>query len=346
VNTTHLVAAYEVLLPERLSQIELVQSGILGALRRPFEKTFAGIYNDSDGLIVLSEGLRAYWRERQVKVPIHVIPRAVSLDNFDKRIGPDPYARFAPTGPRLLCAGRHTREKAQDRVIRIFAQHVAPREPNATLTVLGLGPDTDRYRRIAADMGVGDRVVFPGEVPFSQMPDYYAYADVFMHASLSETFGNVLSEALWCGMPVVAFADGMGVTSQVEDGVNGLLFSPGRGRDAQADADAAFGRAVRRLLGDPQLRGRLGRAATRIARDKVHPRIVHRKLADAFIAAQGHLEASGLRPVADGPRAMQWYTTLQHFRPWTTVMGGIYLCGYLRPAKPVVRAKMHPQIAR
>jgi glycosyltransferase involved in cell wall biosynthesis len=124
VNTTHLVAAYDVLLPEKISKIDIVQTGVLFALKKPFERTFAGIYNESDGLVVLSEGLRSYWRERGVTVPIHVIPRAVLPENFDKPIGADPYVhltagnRATEQGARLLCAGRHTREKAQDRLIR------------------------------------------------------------------------------------------------------------------------------------------------------------------------------------------------------------------------------------
>ena len=111
-----------------------------------------------------------------------------------------------------MCAGRHTREKAQDRIIRIFAKHVLPQDPDATLTLVGDGPDTPYYRRVARELGAEHRVFFTSEVPWTTMPDFYRYADVFVHASLSETYGNVLGEALWCGTPVVAFADGMGVS--------------------------------------------------------------------------------------------------------------------------------------
>jgi 1,2-diacylglycerol 3-alpha-glucosyltransferase len=347
VNTTHLVAAYEVLLPERLARIEAVQAGVLAALRGPFERTFAGIYNASDGLVVLSDGLESYWRERGVSVPIHVIPRMVPPDNFDRPAGADPYVHLGPyrAGARLLCAGRHTREKSQHRVIRIFAKHVASADPTVTLTIVGQGPDTDFYRRVARELGVEHRVFFVGEVPFTRMPDYYAHADVFVHASLSETYGNVLGEALWCGRPVVAYADGMGVSSQVEDGVNGVLFAPGKGHRAEGEADAAFGRAVVELLRDPRTCASLGRSARRRARESAHPAVVEKKLARAFLEAQDHLAASGIRPVAEGPRALQWYTTFQRFRPWTTIMGGLYLSGYLRPSKPIVRSRIHPRIA-
>jgi 1,2-diacylglycerol 3-alpha-glucosyltransferase len=349
VNTTHLVAAYDVLLPERFSKSGLVQAGV-EALKRPFERLFAGIYNQSDGLVVLSEGLRVYWRERGVRVPIHVIPRAVQSDIFDRPLGRDPYThllerhRLPQRGPRLLCAGRHTREKSQDRAIRIFAEHVLQREPEATLTLVGDGPDTAIYRRVARALGVERRVLFAGEVPWTTMPDFYRYADIFMHASLSETYGNVLGEALWCGTPTVAFADGMGVSAQVQDALNGMLFAPGKRGDAEGSADAAFGRAVVELIRDPQARARLGRAAAKRARERCSPAAVQQRIADAFRDAQDHAIASGQRPLADQPKMMQWRATLRHARPWTALNGLVYLGGHLRPAKAAHDQRLHPSI--
>ncbi|RYG68926.1 glycosyltransferase, partial [bacterium] len=255
---------------------------------------------------------------------------------------------LADRGPRLVCAGRHTREKAQDRLIRIFARHVLPYEPDATLTLIGHGPDTPDYKRIAREEGVERRVIFSGEVPFTRMADYYAYADMFVHASLSETYGNVMGEALWCGTPTVAFADGMGVSSQIQDGVSGVLLSPGKGAAAELAADEAFGRAVVTLARDAQLRARLGSGAARAARERATPRAVQQKIADAFQHAQDHAAASGIRPMVRRPKPLQWLTTFQHFRSWTTVQGSLYLAGYLRPApKKELAAKsktLHGQI--
>lgn len=351
VNTTHLAAAYDVLLPERISKLGWVNQGLELALKRPYEKLFATVYNNSDGLVVLSEGLRSYWRERGVTAPIHVIPRAISPEIFDKPLGDDPYTHLEHTsdatwrGARLLCAGRHTREKCQDRVIRIFARHIAPVDREATLTLLGEGPDTALYKRVAKEEGVEHRVFFPGEVPFTKMADYYAYADVFVHGSLSETYGNVLGEALWCGTPTVAFADGMGVSSQIKDRVNGILLSPGKGAALERDADAAFGRAVLDLLSDPQERARLGKGASKLSRERNSPLAVQARMADAFRHAQEHAAACGVRAAQDGPRILRWMTTAKHFRTWSTVNGGIYLVGHFRPPTEKKRKdKLHPQI--
>jgi glycosyltransferase involved in cell wall biosynthesis len=350
VNTTHLVAAYDVLLPEKLSKNELLQATLNLTLKRPFERLFANMYNQSDGLIVLSEGLRTYWRERGVIAPIHVVPRTVQPDMFDRPLGPDPYAQLldgrglAQGGARFLCAGRLTREKRQDRVIRIFARHVLPKEPEATLTLVGEGPDREYYERVASDIGAADRVIFAGEVPWTKMADFYRYADLFAHASLSETYGNVLGEALWCGTPTVAFADGMGVSAQIEDGRNGILFAPGASEEAQGAADAAFGRSMVELVRDPQMRATLAKNAAASARERCSPVAVQKRLADVFQNAQDHAVACALRPVAMRPKAMQWLTTLRNARPWTAYNGLIYLSGHLRPARSAKREGMHPGI--
>jgi 1,2-diacylglycerol 3-alpha-glucosyltransferase len=353
VNTTHLAATYDVLLPERLSRIEAVHTGVNLAFRRPFERLFASIYNSSDGLVVLSEGLRTYWRERGVTAPIHVIPRAVQPELFDRPLGEDPYTHLSSgsdawRGSRLLCAGRLTREKAQHRLIRAFARHVVPFDKHATLTLVGDGPDMDLYQRVAREEGVEKRVFFVGEVPFTKMADYYAYADLFVHTSLSETYGNVMGEALWCGTPTVAFADGMGVSAQIKDGVNGVLLSPGSDQKTERDADLAFGRAVLDLLDRPEERARLGRAASKLSRERCSPRSVQERIAGAFQAAQDHAKASGLRPAIDGPRLVQWLTTFRRFRSWTTFNGGVALAAQLRSGAPTMKKKneLHPQIGK
>jgi len=337
VNTTHLAAAYSVLLPERLSKMEAVKTGIEFLLRRPMEHMFTNLYNQSDGLMVLSPGLRDYWRERGVSVPIHVIPRAVQADTFDRPTTEDPFITMLKDrglesdGARFLCAGRHTREKSQDRVVRIFARNVLPVVPDATLTMLGAGPDTGYYKRIARELGVAERVIFVGEVPFAQMVGFYRSADVLLHASLSETFGNVLGEALWCGLPAVAFADGMGVSAQAVHRANAIVIEPERTSALEEDANIAFGHAAVELVRNNEMRERMSTEASRYARERCSPAVVQRRLAEAFQHARTHAAVSGIRPLFGGPKPLQWYETFRHFRSWTAGMGSVYLCGFLRP---------------
>jgi hypothetical protein len=135
----------------------------------------------------------------------------------------------------------------------------------------------------------------------------------------------------------------MGVSAQIEDGRNGLLFAPCKGERGQ-EANAAFGRSVVALIRDPQTRAALGKGASARARERCSPVAVQRRMADVFQSAQDHAVACGLRPVVDKPRAMQWLTTLRHARPWTAYNGLIYLTGHLRPGRPTKRESLHPAI--
>jgi len=349
VNTTHLRAAYDVLLPPSLAKWELAHAAFRLALE-PFERFYVSVYNASDGLVVLSEGLREYWRSRGVEVPIHVIPRAVQAEFFDPPCTDDPYPELLGPelskgrGRRLICAGRHVREKAQDRVIRIFARHVMPNEPGATLTMVGEGPDTDYYKRLAGECGAEERVFFTGEVPFSEMPAWYTNADVLVHASLSETYGNVLGEALWCGCPVVAFADGMGASAQVLSGVNGLLFPAGETPAEMQEGDEAMGSALVGLLRDSQMRTRFRESGVRISRARTSPRAVEQRIASAFLDARER--ALRLGKAARKSSAARWLTTAKLFGPWWLLHLAISAAGCMRPATPRHGPVAHPKIWR
>jgi glycosyltransferase involved in cell wall biosynthesis len=298
VNTIHLPSVYNVLLPDALNARADVTEFFDEGLIPRIERLTASAYNQSDGLIVLSEGLERYWRERGVTVPIHVIPRAVDPSLFDGPPRPDPFPGTAARGARLLCVCRHAREKNVDRVIRVFARSIAPRLPASTLTLIGDGPEHDDLRALAERLGVAHRVHFLGEFPVTEVARFYRYADLFVYASLSETYGQVVSEALWCGLPVVAFEDGMGVSHQVKHDGTGLLIRPD-----EADADQRFAAAILELLEDAGARRAFSDRARRAARERCAPELAVRRYYDSFLTARQHC-ARTWRPVGWTGRAV------------------------------------------
>jgi len=319
VNTVHLPSLYNAILPGVLFDSSWVKQLFEEHLIPLCERRTVEAYNQSDGLIVLSEGMGEYWRRRGLRVPVHVIPRSVEPKVFDARPGADPFAASAARGGRLLCVCRHTREKGLERLIRLFAQKIAPRQARATLTLVGDGPDHLSFRRLSERLGVAERVFFPGEEPLSRVPDYYRHADLFVYTSLSETYGQVVSEALWCGVPVVALNDGMGVCSQIGDGQSGLLIGLEENRDA---VEARFAGAVLRLLGDPATLRGMGARAALLARNRVAPERIVERYYDAFAHARQHLqEAPPCAPRTELRRRLQ---------RWATLHGLIVVLSYLR----------------
>jgi glycosyltransferase involved in cell wall biosynthesis len=146
----------------------------------------------------------------------------------------------------LISVGRLAREKNWATLIKAAAQ-VFERLPKTRLVILGDGDERQELEKLAQDLGIRARVDFLGLIPFEEVPDYLAAADLFCFASVTETQGLVTQEAMAAGLPIVAVKAG-GTADVVEDGRDGLLVTDDPGTLAQA---------IIRVLEDENLRGLL-----------------------------------------------------------------------------------------
>lgn len=301
VNTIHLPSVYNVLLPQVLYRTP-ADAALRDHVIPWCEEQTVNAYNQGDGLVVLAEGLKGYWERRGVTVPIHVIPRCIEPKVFDLRDTRDPFPHSAKPGFRLLVVCRQTREKGIAELLEIFAQFVAPVAPQATLTIVGDGPDLDTFVDQAEALGVAQRVHFVGEQPLGVIPQYLRHADVFVYTSLSETYGQVVSEAQWCELPVVALADGMGVSQQVTHERTGLLIDP------VGDPEQVkwrFAKAVLRLLHEPRERERLRAQALEDVHRRADPALSIERYYAAFSTAREHQRLSAQNQGTTTVRQMQ-----------------------------------------
>ena len=333
VNTIHLPSTYNVLLPDALLNNDFTNRLFVERIVPWAERMTANVYNQTDGIIVLSGGMKEYWQQHGVTVPIHVIPRSVDPGIFDAVAGDDPYDPRARRGYRLLCVCRHTREKNVARLIETFASHIYPKVPEATLTLVGDGPDHDSFRALAEHLGVADRTYFPGEHGLADIPRFYRHGDVFLYQSLSETYGQVVSEASWCGLPVVAFADDKGVSQQVQDGTTGLLIEPGPDK---AESNRVFAHHVIELLHNRVYRHTLADRAQRVTRNRTHPEHCIRRYYDAFDNARQHCAETREARISQISAS---YTCLAR---WTTVQTALATLGCLRAPATLNRHGRRP----
>jgi glycosyltransferase involved in cell wall biosynthesis len=88
--------------------------------------------------------------------------------------------------------------------------------PQVKYLVIGRGDDQPRLAQLAQDLGVGDRVIFAGFVPTSDLAEHYRLADAYIMPS-QEGFGIVYLEAMACGKPVLA-GDDDGSADPLQDG--------------------------------------------------------------------------------------------------------------------------------
>jgi glycosyltransferase involved in cell wall biosynthesis len=173
--------------------------------------------------------------------------RGVDPGRFDPaRRSTETRARWGlgPDDVALICVGRLAGEKNLGLALQALAV-LREERPGDRLVLVGDGPWRPRL------VGVPG-VVLEGARPQAEVGALAASADVFVFPSLTETFGNVLLEALASGLATVSFRDGASAL-HVRSGVNGLQRE--RGDDAGFVAD------VVRLAKDARLRAELGAAA-------------------------------------------------------------------------------------
>ncbi|MEU3934605.1 glycosyltransferase family 4 protein [Streptomyces sp. NPDC029044] len=185
------------------------------------------------------------------------LPPGVDEKTFHPGSGGDEVrARLGLTDrPVVVCVSRLVRRKGQDTLIRAMPRILAA-EPDTVLLIVGGGPYEQDLRRLARERGVASAVRFTGAVPWSELPAHYGAGDVFAMPCRTrrggldvEGLGIVYLEASATGLPVVA-GDSGGAPDAVLDGETGWVV---RGDSPQETADR-----ITTLLGDPELRRRMG----------------------------------------------------------------------------------------
>lgn len=151
----------------------------------------------------------------------------------------------------VMSVGRLVGWKGYRYGIRGVSMH---RDPRVKYVIVGDGDHREELEEESRTLGVGERVLFTGSIPFREMTEYYSVADVVLFPTIGDddAFPNTLCEAMACGKPVVGTRKG-GIPEGIEEGRTGFVVPP---KDAESIA-AAFGP----LLRDPELREFMGRSA-------------------------------------------------------------------------------------
>lgn len=149
------------------------------------------------------------------------------------------------TRPLVLTPARLDAQKGHGTLLEAIAE-----VPEATFVLAGEGPERATLEARASELGVADRVRFLGRR--EDVPQLLAACDIFCLPSLYEGSSLAVLEAMAAGIPVVSSAIG-GTEELVEDGRSGLLVPPGDAKGLAA--------ALRRMLGDAELRRELSARA-------------------------------------------------------------------------------------
>lgn len=210
------------------------------------------VYRHADAVVTYGEHVRRYVaRYRGHDDDVVIAPQSVEAELFGRAVSAEEVAAWRaehalPDGPLVLYVGRLVPEKGIEELLAAWREIAG-----ATLVAIGDGP-------LAQQVADAPHARLLGPVPRERLPVAYAAADLLVLPSVPtprfrEPWGLVCNEALHQGTPVLATtAVGAVAGRLVRDGGTGLVVPPG---DPQALAAA-----IRRLLGDPALRTRVGEA--------------------------------------------------------------------------------------
>lgn len=148
-------------------------------------------------------------------------------------------AGWPPHAVVVASLGRLAPEKGIDLLVDAFAL-AAGVDPDMRLLLVGGGPSERDLRDRATRPDLAGRVHLTGQLPRAEAISVIRGADLFAFASLTETQGLVLAEALVAGLPVVAL-EGPGVRDSVRDGVDGVLVPAAPTADRAVRLAAAIG---------------------------------------------------------------------------------------------------------
>jgi glycosyltransferase involved in cell wall biosynthesis len=183
-------------------------------------------------------------------------------------------------GPIVLYVGRFTEVKRLELLLEAFAETRPRMAAPASLVLVGGHPgewEGEHPAETIERLGLRD-VLLAGWHVQAELPELLAASDLLVLASSRESFGQVLVEAMACGVAPLAAAS-PGPARIVDDGVTGWLF-PVDDRDALA---AALADAVAR----PDERARRGRRAAQIARDRYAWPVIAGEVRSVLAAAAG-----------------------------------------------------------
>ncbi len=234
------------------AEIAALPVGRLG--RAAVAACLRAVHRDADELVVVAKDLAARLDRQpsERRSPIQTIYNPVDVRHIERLA-----AERLPGGvdrPFVVAAGRFVRQKGFDLLIEGFAKSRAA--GGLDLVILGEGPLEADLRRQAAQLGIGERVRFPG---FQTNPwVWFAKARLFCLSSRWEGFGNVVAESLATGAPTLVTNCDFGPREQVSHGSSGWV--------VEANDAGALAAGLDVLLADRQLSARLGRAGRSRAR--------------------------------------------------------------------------------
>ena len=225
--------------------------------------------NLSDQVIAPTDSIIPILRNWGVKKDILAVPTGVEEEMFFSGNGSLTRKKLGLLEEDVvfLLVSRLTEEKNVEFIFDSL-RNILKEEKRAKFLIVGGGYLLSKLKDWTKKNDLEDKIFFSGEVEREDVKDYYAAADVFVYASLSETQGMIVTEAMYMGLPILAVR-ATGISSLVEDGRNGFL---------TGENILEFGNRAREVFEDVELRKKMADESARIAREKYTSKVCAKKM--------------------------------------------------------------------
>ena len=209
--------------------VHYITKGYFDKSSKKLAEYFTKFYCDKTAkeLIVPSKKTYDLFKEKyKVNKTIHIVPTGIDVEKFyienqnkkelellKKEL------KFKKDDFIITYVGRLAEEKN----IEFLINNHTKLNKKCKLMIVGNGPDLEKFKEMVKKLDLEDKVIFTGAVPHYEIASYYAISNIFVTASVTETQGLTVIEAMAASIPVVC-ADDESFKDAVIDGLNGKVF--------------------------------------------------------------------------------------------------------------------------
>lgn len=215
--------------------VHYITHGYFDKSSKKLAEYFTKFYCDKTAteLIVPSKKTYDLFKNKyKVNRNVHIVPTGIDVERFyleklDKNKLKQLKNKLGIKENEIVInyVGRLAKEKSVETLIETQANLI--KQFKVKLLIVGSGPDLDHFKQMTKKLKIEKQVIFTGAVPWEEVPYYYGISDIFATASVTETQGLTVIEAMAAGLPVVC-ADDEAFRDVVVDDLNGRLFKTKR----------------------------------------------------------------------------------------------------------------------
>ena len=215
--------------------VHYITHGYFDKSSKKLAEYFTKFYCDKTAteLIVPSKKTYDLFKNKyKVNRNVHIVPTGIDVERFyleklDKNKLKQLKNKLGIKENEIVInyVGRLAKEKSVETLIETQANLI--KQFKVKLLIVGSGPDLDHFKQMTKKLKIEKQVIFTGAVPWEEVPYYYGISDIFATASITETQGLTVIEAMAAGLPVVC-ADDEAFRDVVVDDLNGRLFKTKR----------------------------------------------------------------------------------------------------------------------